>query len=305
MAGSFIPLDKPNIFYASLVQQSNSVFPRSPFEASLNAIYRHQEFIEDIFKVIRRTGHTRLVVKILQEAIQKLAPPEVADDPNKMTQFYADVRTEVETTLKNLNPEDALVLYDTAEVSSASSAGDKADYSAILDTMSGMLASSLKTMPSILGMRIGGSQSLSNTESMVFLKLVEGIRTPVETVLSRALTLALRLTTGADCYVHFRFNPIELRSPGELSAHKSVELQTTLRQLSMGWLSDDQAAHLTNNFPRSPDAQDVSGTGFMDSAAATQPKDMQTNQDGAQQGAMNENKKKGAKKSNGGGSPNG
>jgi hypothetical protein len=304
--GDKISLDYPTIFYASAAQQSNSIFPRSMFESALNMLYLHEELMEDIFRVIRRTGHSRMVVKVVQEAVQKMATPDVQADSVKMATFFNDVRTQIENTLSNLNPEDAVVLYDSAEIDSLSSAGDKADYTAILDTMNGMLASSLKTMPSMLGFRITGSQSLSNTESLTFLKFVEGIRRPVETVMSRALTLAVRLTAGTDSYVKFEFDSIELRPEGEMSAHKSVMQQEIMRKLSLGYLTDDEAAHMMGSFPRAPGAPNLSGTGFMPGTAEqVQPKDMTTAQDGAAQKSNNEGTSNGPAKSNGGGNPKG
>lgn len=262
--------------------------------------------MEDIFRVIRRTGHSRMVVKIVQEAVQKMATPDVQADPVKMGEFYEAIRKQIETTLTTLNPEDSVVLYDSAEIDTISSAGDKADYSAILDTMNGLLASSLKTMPSMLGMRITGSQSLSNTESLTFLKLVEGIRRPVESVMSRALTLAVRLTAGTDSYVKFKFNSVELRPEAELSAHRAVLQQDVMRKLSLGYISDDEAAHMLGMFPRAPGAPDLSGTMFLDHAApTTQPKDMVTAQDGAAQKSNNEGTSNGPPTSQGSGSKKG
>jgi hypothetical protein len=304
-SGDKIPLDLPTIFYAAHAQQSNSIFPRSPFESALNMLYMYQGLLEDIFKVIRRTGHTRMVVKIVQESVMKMADPDTLADPEKLATFFDSTRQQIEDILKDLNPEDAVVLYDSAEIDSISAAGDKADYASMLDTLSGMLASSLKTMPSILGMRIGGSQSLSNTESLVFLKLVEGVRRPVEAVMSRGLTLAVRLVAGTDSYVKFKFKPVDLRPESELSAHRSVDFQNVLRKLSAGYITDDEAAHLTGTFPRAPGAPNLSGTGFMDNMIPQQPKDMVTDKDGAQGKTLNEGTSKGSATSNGGGNPNG
>ena len=283
--GDYIPLDIPTVFYAASGKQSNSLFPRSMFESGLNMTYRYQELIEDIFKVLRRAGHSRTVVKILQEAVQKAAPSDVRSDPAKLQAFLENTRKAIETSLTKLNPDDAIVHYDSAEVSNLATKGEKGDYSAILETMSGMLASSLKSMPSMLGMRLGGSQSLSNTESLTFLKMVEGIRRPVETVMSRALTLAVRVSTGMDVYVGFKFNPVELRPEAELSAHRSVEQQRVMRMLSMGYYSDDEAAHILGAFPRASGAPDLSGTMFMDKATASpsEPDATSTVNEGAQQ----------------------
>ena len=269
--GDLIDLDYPTICYAASAQQSNSIFPRSMFESALNMLFQHEELMEDIFRVIRRTGHTRMVVKIIQASVENMASPEVRDDPAKMADFFESVRVELEKNISALDPQDAVVTYDNVEMDSMGTAGDKADYSAVLDTMNGMLASSLKTMPSMLGMRMAGSQSLSNTESLTFLKLVQGIRLPIETVLSRTLTLAVRLVAGVDSYVKFEFNPVEIRPEAELSAHRAVLMQDIMRKLSLGYLTDDEAAHKLGMFPRAPGAPNLSGTQFMNCLLYTSP----------------------------------
>lgn len=310
--GDPINLNLATVDYAATAQQSNSIFPRSPFESALNMIYMFTELLEDVFKVIRRAGHSRLVAKLLQEAVQNMADPETQNDPEKMAQFFENVRKQVQDTLSQLGPDDALVTYDTVEVASISSKGEKADYTAILETMAGMLASSLKSMPSILGMRSQGSQSLSNTESLVFLKMCAGIRTPVETVMSRALTLATRLAGGVDAYVEFRFKPIELRTESELSAHKAVLYQDVMRKLSMGFYTMDEAAHALDMFPRGVSTVDLAGKLFMGELTGSagdpgiQPKDMVTQNDGAQQKSGNAGTKtSGIPPANGGGNPKG
>lgn len=301
VSGPKLLLDLPTIFYASHAQQSTTIFPRSPFESALDMLYRYHGLIEDIFRVIRRTGHTRLVVKLVAEAVQQQANQEIQNDPVKMAAFFETTRKQVETVLSNLNPEDAIVTYDSVEVDKIQSAGDKADYSTLMETLSGMLASSLKSMPSILGMRIGGSQSLSNTESLVFLKMVAGLRRPVEAVMSRAMTLAVRLAAGTDSYIKFEFNSIELRPEAEMSAHKSVIQQNVQRQLSMGYLTDDEAAHQMGVFPRAPGAPNLSGTMFMDPISKTQPGDMTTQGGGPQQKSMDPGTANGPSNPNGGG----
>ena len=311
-SGDPIPLNLATVMYAATAQQSNSIFPRSPFESALNMIYMFTELLEDVFKVIRRAGHSRLVAKLLQEAVQQMADPETQNDPEKMAQFFETVRKQVQDTLSQLGPDDALVTYDTVEIDAISAKGEKADYTAILETMSGMLASSLKSMPSMLGMRGAGSQSLSNTESLTFLKMVAGIRTPVETVMSRALTLATRLAGGSDSYVEFRFKSLELRTDSELSAHRAVLFQDCMRKLSIGYYTDDECAHALDMFPRSPGAPNLSGTLFMGELTGgagdvplTLPKDLASAGQGPQEKSGTSGNKKGIPNPSGGGNPNG
>jgi hypothetical protein len=154
-----------------------------------------------------------------------------------------------------------LVIYDTVTPDMLKAQGEKSDYVPLIETLSGLLATSLKSNPSMLGLRMQGSQSLSNTESLVFLKIANAARRPVETNLSRILTLAARLY-GADVYIKFRFDPINLRPDLELEAFKTMRQARTLELLSEGFLTDDEAAWDLGTGPRAPGAPPLAGTGF-------------------------------------------
>lgn len=300
--GDNIPLDIPTFFYAASHQQSNSIFARSPMEAALQTVFVFGEFIEDIYKILRKSGHSRMVVTILEEEAIKGAPPEAQSDPEAMATYLTRVRTDIEALISGLEPDEAIVTYDTAKIDLLRAQGEKSDYTGLLDSFSGMLATSLKSMPSTLGLRISGSQSLSNTESLIFLKMVTAIQAPVEVVMSRVFTLATRLLTGTDGYVKFKFNPVDIRPESELSAHRSVDMQNILRKLSLGFLSDEEAAHLLKTGPRPAGAPALSGTLFMDAAGANDPspKDLSDNA-GAQERALSEGTSNGSATSSGGG----
>ena len=172
----------------------------------------------------------------------------------------SDVKSEVEEALKEIAPEDAVVAYDSVEFETQDIGKTKTDYTPMLTSLSNMEATGLKTPPSILGMRSAGSQSLSNSETLVFLKTAGAIQTPVEAVMSRALTLACRLY-GADVYVKFSFNDIDLRPQAELEAFKTMRESRILYRLSYGLITDAQAA-FELDLPYNPAAPKLSGTLF-------------------------------------------
>ena len=205
-----VGLNIPNFWVAESHLGADSVYARPMLEAALNTIFYYLEFIEDMRRAVRRSGHTRIVVKLNYDKVVQSADNEVASDPDKLKSYLDATLSGVTTVINALEPEDALVVYDLSEVDSIDSNGDKQDYKELLEALSGLLATSLKSHPSILGLRMTGSQSPSNTETLVFLKTARAIQKPVEKILSRALTLAVRLN-GIDAFVKFRFKPIDIR----------------------------------------------------------------------------------------------
>jgi hypothetical protein len=267
-----IDLDISTFFYAALDADPDSAYPYSPMEPGLNSAVYHSEVVEDIRRVIKRSGHSRLVVRLLTERLLKAAPIDVKSDPAKLSEWVEKTRQAVQTEIENLNPESALVFFDTIEAEYLNSEiGASADYKPFLETLDSLLATALKTPAAIVGKRTtGGSQNTSSTESLLFIKTAEGIRQPVETVLSRALTLAVRLY-GFEGYVVCEFDPIDLRPDIELSAFKLMEQQLILEQLSLGFVTDDEAGELLHTGPRAPTAPKLSGTMFTVQQATEAP----------------------------------
>lgn len=265
--GEPIPLDIPTFFIGQSRQDPTTAYARSMLEPALTSVFMFDEFVEDVRKVIRQSGHSRLTLKLDAAKVKASAPPETQNDATKLATYLDNVRSQAETLLSDLAPEDALVFYDSAEADLLSSqVGGKADYTPLLKSLAGILATSLKVPPSILGLRLEGSQSLSNTESLVFLKVASSLHQPVETVLSRAVTLSVRLL-GLNAYVKVRFNNVDFRPTSELEAFRTMHQQRILEQLSLGFITDDEAAFLLKTGPRNPVAPELSGTRFHGTSA--------------------------------------
>lgn len=271
--GTTVDLDIPTFFYAAIDADPTLLHPRSMLEAALNTSIFQAETIEDIRRVVRRSGHSRLTVKLITEQLVKAAPLDVRADPKKLNEWMEQVRVDLKTELEKVNPESALILFDTMEADYLNSEiGASADYTPLVDMVDGIQATALRTPPSVLGKRMGGSQNVSSTESLLFIKQVSGLQKPVATVLSRMLTLAMRLY-GFDGYVSVEFGKIDLRPEQELEAFKAMEQARILELLSLGFLSDQEAAEMLNTGPRAQGAPPLSGTFFYkpDASAAPSP----------------------------------
>lgn len=259
--GGDIELNIPTFFYARCHPNADTPHPRSMFMAALDQLDYFRDFMEDTRKVLKRAGQPRLVAKLIAEAVQAGLPPDVRNDDAKLRAAMDATLTDVQQLIDGLSPEDALILYDFVETDILKGEGEKADYKPLIETFAGLTATSMKSHPSILGMRLGGSQSLSNTESLIHLKMARALQVPVEAVFSRLMTLAVRLY-GAKAHVKVTFDPIDLRPKLEQEAQMSMKQARIIEQLSMGWISDDEAAMELGAFPRPAGAPDLSGTMF-------------------------------------------
>ena len=258
--GDPIPLNIPTFYAESLHQEMDTAYGTSLFRASLDSLFASADFVADMRRVLFKSGHSRLVAVLDAEMIRKTAPKDVQKDDKKLLAFMNSVKKQVEDTLKEISPADAVVSFDSVKFNSYDNVSTKSDYTGLLTSMANMEATGLKTPPSILGMRSAGSQSLSNSETLVFLKTAKALQTPVEAIMSRGLTTAVRLY-GSDVYVKLTFNDIDLRPDSELEAFKTMKETRILRRLSLGLITDAQCA-FELDLPYNPAAPELSGTNF-------------------------------------------
>jgi hypothetical protein len=294
--GQTIELDVPTFFYAAYDKSPLRAYSRPPLEVAIGTTVFQAETYEDIRRAVRRAGHSRLVVKLITEEIIKSCPPESRGDPNKLQSWMEEVRSTVESQLSKLNPESALVIFDTLEPDILrSEIGGAADYTSLVEIVDGLSSTALRVPPSVLGKRMGGSQNTTSTESLLFLKQAEGIRKPVVTVLSRAFTLAMRLY-GFDGYVKVKFGDMDLRPSLELEAYKTLRQSRILELLSIGLYNDQEAAEELGTGMISTAAQPLGGTFFYKAdASATAAAITGTNDPARQSGVPKTPQKAGGK----------
>lgn len=275
IGGTEISLDLPTIIYTALDQNPTEAYPTSPLTSSIQAILTDLDFNNDIRKGLKRAVLPRLQASIDSERLKKLAPPEILADPEKFAAFQNSVIDEIENTINGLNPEDALVGLDLIEYSYLDGGHDP---SAIIERVQKVLNAKVvagaKTMPVTLGFT--SSSNASSAESLLFLKECDAIRRKLNEIYSRALTVAVRLS-GIEGYVEFIYDAPDLRPSQELGAYRAMEQSRILQQLSLGLITDEEAAiHLTGHLPP-PGAPKLSGTMFMgassviDAGAAANP----------------------------------
>lgn len=260
-------LDSPVFFYESIDQDLLTAYSDSPMEAALAATLSDAEFSQDVRRVIKRALHPRLDVSIDTEQFRKSVPLEIAGDQEQMRAYQNAYIAAVESTVNGLEPDDALVHFDAVEFEYLTTGNVSLDkeYTVLQAMISAKLATGTKAPPSVLG-HGSGSANIASAEIQLFLKYAEGIQHKINSILSRALTLAVRLM-GFDVYVKFEFEAIDLRPRSELAAFRAMDQSIVLEQLSLGLITDEEACiALTGKLP--PDGYvKLSGTFFRPGAS--------------------------------------
>lgn len=263
VAGQIIDLDIPTFFYTALDQDLLEPYSDSPLQSAIQPVQFATEFMNDLRRVVQKAIHPRLMVKIAEEAIKKSLPPEAFSDKAALDAYRGKIIADVATQINNLKIDDALVLSDAieAEYMTGGNTSLSSEYTVLAEIINSKLATGAKTMPSILGMG-SGSQNIASTETMLFLKNADGaMQQKLNEIYSQALTLAMRLF-GLDVYVSFKYGDIDIRPEAELEAFRVMRQSRKLELLSLGLITDEEAAlDLTGHLPPLG-YKPLTGTGF-------------------------------------------
>lgn len=237
-----IDLNLPTVFVAEHSRHADESYSQSIMRPGLNSTVHFNEFLDDTRRAVNRVGHSRMVASIVTEKLMASAPIEIRSDDKKLQQYLVDNFEAVQNALEELEPEDAVIGFDSVEFDVKDVGGSKSDYTPLLSMLGNMQGASLKTPASVTGLRAEGGQGLSNAETLVYLQTVDSLRVSVEEVMSRAMTLAVRLL-GVEGSVKFEFMPINLRPEDELEAYRGSRQKRVLEQLSYGLINDAQACY--------------------------------------------------------------
>lgn len=285
-----IDLDVPTVAIIQLDSILTDPYPVSPLEPALKAVIFSETFMADLTRVMRRAIHPRLKVTINEEMFRKNLSPEAQMDEDKARVEMASLISQIEQQVNTLQPEDALVYFDSLGFEVETPTGTADDYTTLREIANAKLASGSKTLPSVLGLQSGSSSSnIASTEVALYIRSVDSsVRQKLNELYSRLLTVAIRLM-GVDGYVVFKYAPIEIRPASELAAFRQTEQMMTLELLSLGLLTDEEASlRLTGKLPpagykpltgtmfRTPNQQEAA-----DAAQAQTNKDANPSNDGS------------------------
>lgn len=272
VGGQEIDLDIPTFIYLSIDQDLRNAYASSYFEAAIQPILADAEFTNDLRRVLKRAVQPRIIATIIEERVKKSTPPDILNDPDKYSSFLNALIAEVQSVINGLEPEDALVGFDSIEygyMGSDKNGGSPDNYGdtfkAVQELLNAKVATGAKTMPAVLGHST--TSNAASAETMLYLKHADVVRRKLNEFYSRMFTLAVRLM-GQDCYVEFRYGNLDLRPESELEAYRAMAQSRVLELLSLGLITDEEASvRLTGNLPPTGYTP-LSGTMFKGGASA-------------------------------------
>lgn len=261
--GSEVKLDIPNFFWGLLDPDADSPYETPPFLPVIQAVLFNISVMQDLERIVKRTAYPRISVKIVEETLRKFAPVEIQADPIKMAKWLGSQKADISNSLKDLAPEDAAVFFDSLEIDILETkTNPSVDFRPLKEVIDQRIIAGLKSLPTILGRQFGSSQTIGGVESLLYAKSIVSLQQIVAHMLTRALTLALRLE-GVRGFARVIYNDVSLKPDNELEAFKSLKQARILERLSLGIITDEEASQDLTGSPFLPAGyKRLSGTGF-------------------------------------------
>lgn len=270
-----IVLDIPTFAYEGIDERVDDPYGRSPIFSALSIVLFQLQVLNDIKAVVHNQGYPRLDLMIIEEVLLKRMPLSIRNNEQQKEKWLNDRLGDIIKMYNNLNPDDALVHYDSLKVGEAGGKGSGAliDPEKLMHVIDNLIQSGVKTLSTLLGRRgAGQTESYAKVEIKLYMAGLAGIQRYVASFMEKILTTYLNLR-GKQGIVEFEFKPIEIRSELEQEQFRSTRLNNIAMMYDRGWISQEEAAmravghapdapepRVVGSVVRNADGSPVSGT---------------------------------------------
>lgn len=226
--GQYKLIDTPTFIYEELDPLVDDPYGRTPILPVLQIVFFHLQVLQDLKAVVHNQGYPRMTVKLLEEIMLKNMPQKYRNDPNAQRQWLGDRLKDVQNQFKNLNPDDALIGWDSVEYGyvQVQGSGSVVNVKSLIDVIDTQLATALKTLLTLLSRHQGSTETYSSVDVQLYIKTVESARNVSRRFWERALSVACRVK-GVKTSVEAEYAPIDLRSEQQ----QANDMQSVLENL--------------------------------------------------------------------------
>lgn len=259
-----VNLDIPTFFTSRFKQDPTEVYSYSYFTSAINTIAARQAVINDLYRIMRIVGFPRITLKVLEEVLKNRCPKEYKSDSRKFNEWVNSQVRLIANQFNDIRPDMPFAHTDSVEPSilNEKQPGAGLQVEEIISTLNAQNQAGLKVVATVLGRGEAGVNTAS-VESRIFSLSADSLNKPIADILSRAMTLALRLS-GFDGFAVFKFKPAELRPDLELESMRIQKQTRLMKDLSLGIISDETyVMEMYGETPRDG-APQLSGTNFLD-----------------------------------------
>ncbi|OMF37444.1 hypothetical protein BK133_05150 [Paenibacillus sp. FSL H8-0548] len=223
--GQYKKIDTPTFIYEEFDPMVDDPYGRTPMLPVLQVVFFHLQVLQDLKAVVHNQGYPRLDVSMMEEIMLKNAPPSVKNDPAAQQKFLSERMGEVMAHFNSLKPDDTFIHWDSIKVEylKGGSTGPMIDIKKLIDIIDTQMATSLKTLLTILSRHQGSTETYSSIDTQIYIKNVESARSVTKRFWQRAFSMSARVR-GTQTNVEVDYAPIDLRSENEVERDRRSKI---------------------------------------------------------------------------------
>lgn len=240
----FVPLDIPTFRYIPVDPAPASPYGRSLVQPALFTTLFIIGLMHDVKRVIMQQGYKRMDISIDTE--------QAIDAFNYDPQGYATLGeyirgaiTEMQTTYRNLQPDDAFVHTDIFALNTPAGTVDSDSIGAIdtiIERLEKMVTRALKSNSLIMDTENSTSETDSNRRWEIHAAGVKSLQHLCESMMESLLTLSLQ-AKGRQAKVVFRFAELRAAEMFRDEQTRALRIQNARNEYAAGFVSQDEASN--------------------------------------------------------------
>jgi hypothetical protein len=241
--GQYKKIDTPTFIYEEFDPMVDDPYGRTPMLPVLQVVFFHLQVLQDLKAVVHNQGYPRLDISMMEEIMLKNAPVQYKSNPKAQEQWLRERMAETLSHFNSLNPDDSLIHWDSVKVEylKGGNAGPMIDIKKLIDIIDTQMATSLKTLLTILSRHQGSTETYSSIDTQIYIKNVESARNVSKRFWQRAFSLSARVR-GTQTNVEVDYAPIDLRSENEVERDRRAKISNYVTAEKNFYITPKEAA---------------------------------------------------------------
>ncbi|MGI4790405.1 MAG: hypothetical protein ACRYFS_16325 [Janthinobacterium lividum] len=243
-AGGYRRLNDLLVQYVPCDPTIDDPYGRIPSATVINEVFFDIQFLADLKKIVHGVGTPKYVIKIVEEILAKTCPAAVKNDPNKYGAWLDDRIAEVTEAFNALEPEEALVVFDSVEadiLSAKSSTNILGLVTPLSRAIERRIIKALKMMPILMASNEGTTETHGSVQFEIFAEGIASAQEAITSMMAQFFKLYLELC-GRQCLVTCEFAAIKTANRLLVANAENKEIINAMLKEAAGYTSHDDAS---------------------------------------------------------------
>jgi hypothetical protein len=241
-------LNRATFFWRALDAYADNPYGRSPFAKALAEVLADMQLYQWIRDAVRHAAWPRRHIGINFDHLFKLAGEKLRiSDPNAASEFVAKELANVRAQMAGMKPDDDIIHDNNGKIELVN--GGAFQFEPILEALRLRVVQACNSLPTLLGINDGSTQTYTSVEWAIYAKGLETLRMVAADPLLRVANLHLRLL-GLPLTAKLEVQAIRSNDEKADADTLSIRIANTQSLVDAGYITREQASiELTGSGP--------------------------------------------------------